>query len=127
MTLRDAKNFSRPRADVLTTPPTSEPVMLRTLKHHLKIENTDEDEYIDGLISTAREWIEEMTGLAMITQTWRMTMDRWPGWSDEWWDGMRELPVSELYGGNPSSRSIHFSVVRLISLCPAVRPRLAAA
>jgi len=47
----------------------------------LVIERTEvhpEDTYISGLITAAREWIEEYTGRALITQTWDMYLPDWP-------------------------------------------------
>jgi uncharacterized phiE125 gp8 family phage protein len=54
-------------------------------------------------VATARAYIEEMNNLAIITQTWRLALDRWPSGREKWWDGVRQGSRSELYG--PSSYS----------------------
>lgn len=67
------------RALKLVTPPAVEPVAVANdLKTHLRIDHTDEDTYLAGLISAARTVFEDLTGRALITQTWRLTLDAWP-------------------------------------------------
>lgn len=60
--------------------PVAEPVDLMSLKLHLRIEpdETDEDEYLEELIKTAREQVENYTGRAIITQTWDYYIPGWP-------------------------------------------------
>jgi uncharacterized phiE125 gp8 family phage protein len=60
------------------TGPASEPVTLTEAKAHLRVDLTDDDATIARSIAAAREWVETATGRALITQTWRMTMDAWP-------------------------------------------------
>jgi uncharacterized phiE125 gp8 family phage protein len=62
----------------LKTGPTVEPVTLEDAKTHLRVDNTDEDDLIEGLIQTAREYCETFTGRAFITQTWYWKADRFP-------------------------------------------------
>ncbi|HHI82152.1 MAG TPA: hypothetical protein ENJ99_03285, partial [Rhizobiales bacterium] len=54
---------------ILLTPPAIEPVSLVEAKAHLKVEVSDDDSLIDGLITTARQHIERQTGKALIDQT----------------------------------------------------------
>ena len=65
---------------LLYTPPTGEPVSLESLKLHLRIELdvTDEDEYLEGLIVSAREEVEHITRRAIMTQTWDYYLEDWP-------------------------------------------------
>ncbi len=60
--------------------PTLEPVSLEDLKLHLRIELDvlDEDEYLEGLIKTAREHVEDITRRQIITATWDYYLDGWP-------------------------------------------------
>jgi uncharacterized phiE125 gp8 family phage protein len=58
--------------------PTTEPVTLATLKHHLRIDDTSEDASLSSLITTSRLQIEAALSLALITQTWSWRFDRWP-------------------------------------------------
>jgi hypothetical protein len=57
--------------------PDDEPVVLSELKQQLRTysSNTDEDGYITNLGIAAREWAESYTGRALMTQTWRLTID----------------------------------------------------
>ena len=65
---------------VLITPPTLEPISLEKLKLHLKIELDvlDEDEYLEGLIKSSREHVEDITRRAIISQTWDYYLQNWP-------------------------------------------------
>lgn len=60
------------------TAPAEEPLTLADAKDHLRVTHTDEDMLIAALIATARESAEARTGRALVTQTWRHTLDTWP-------------------------------------------------
>jgi len=57
--------------DALTvaSPPAVEPVTLSDAKLNLKVDGTEEDALIGGLITAAREYAERVTGRKLITQT----------------------------------------------------------
>jgi len=59
----------------MVTPPAAEPVTLAEAKTHLRVTAADEDTLIDSLIPTARQWAEDFTRRALITQTWDYTLD----------------------------------------------------
>jgi uncharacterized phiE125 gp8 family phage protein len=81
----------------LVTAPALEPVTLAEIKEHARIDGSDEDAYLTLLITAARELVERWTGRCIITQTWKLTLDDWPaGGADEWWDGVREGPITML-------------------------------
>lgn len=61
-----------------TAAPAVEPVSLTEAKSHLRVDISDDDDYISGLIKSAREYIEGATRQALITQTWRLSLDAWP-------------------------------------------------
>lgn len=63
---------------VLSEPPLSEPISLTELKAHLRIDHASEDDLLNALIRTAREYLEQRTALALITQSWRLCLDSWP-------------------------------------------------
>lgn len=99
MSLRPAKNMYDPRGHVIVTEPAIEPVSASDFRDHLRYTAADmTDDEADGWISSARAMIEEYTGLALITQSWRMVMDRWPAAQEPWWDGVREGSIAELRG-----------------------------
>lgn len=60
--------------------PASEPVTLAEARIacDLWADESAHDDHLTILIAAARRLIEERTGLALITQTWRLTLDRFP-------------------------------------------------
>lgn len=85
-------------AYTLVTPPALEPVTLAEAKAQARIDGDVDDAMITSLITAAREHVELVTGRCLITQTWRLALDEWPRQSrrDEWWDGVREGPITLL-------------------------------
>ncbi len=63
---------------VVATPPTVEPITLDEAKLHLRVTDTNDDAYIEGLIVTARQYLEKIENRAFLTQTLRMTLDSFP-------------------------------------------------
>lgn len=62
--------------DLITiTAPTDEPVTTAEAKDHLRVTHTDDDAYIDALISTARQYVEGRTGIRLMTQTVELRAD----------------------------------------------------
>lgn len=98
MSLRAAVPLYQQRGLVLTSAPASEPVTASELRTHLRTDSTElPDAEANALITDARTEIENMTGLAFITQSWRLALDRWPAGGEAWWDGVREMSITELY------------------------------
>lgn len=64
---------------VLVTGPTVEPVTLAEAKLHCRVEHSDDDSLITGLITTARVYVEQRCWISLCTQTWRKYLDEWPG------------------------------------------------
>lgn len=71
----------------LVEPPSVEPVSVAEAKVQAVIEHDEHDEMVSLLIMAARQEAEQITGRALITQTWRQTGDsnggavelrRWP-------------------------------------------------
>lgn len=71
----------------LVTGPTAEPVPLGVARAHCKIDGSDDDAVLTTYILAARTYVERITGRALMTQTWRMTVDEFPEYS-------LELPLS---------------------------------
>ena len=84
----------------IQTGPNKLPVDVNMAKLHLRLEDDDEgdDALVVDALESAREQCEKFTGRALITQTWELFMDRWPlsSTQGEWWDGVREGPVTWL-------------------------------
>lgn len=62
----------------LIAPAAAEPLTLAEAKAHLRLDGDDEDALLTSLIRTAREHLERMSGLALVSQGWRLYLDRWP-------------------------------------------------
>lgn len=63
---------------VLVTPPASLPVTLAEAKLHLRVDGTEEDTLITGLIQAAVSHLDGWTGIlgrALVEQTWRQDFD----------------------------------------------------
>jgi len=65
-------------SSILLTPPAAEPVTLADAKAWLRVEHDDDDDVIAALIAGARSHVEAQTRRALITQSWRLVLDRWP-------------------------------------------------
>jgi len=62
----------------LVTAPTAEPVSLADVKLHLRVDTTAEDDLIDGLVVSARDYAESFTRRAFPQQTWDLKSDGFP-------------------------------------------------
>lgn len=62
-------------ATTLVTAPTEHPVSLSDLKEHLRIDGSDSDSELAGILGEAISYVESMTGRKLITQTWKLVMD----------------------------------------------------
>lgn len=61
----------------ITTEPATEPITLVEAKAHLRVDFSDEDDYIDTLIVSARRYCEAYCNRVFITQTWRQNLSEW--------------------------------------------------
>jgi uncharacterized phiE125 gp8 family phage protein len=57
--------------------PGAEPITLAQAKGQTRVETSDEDPNIASLIATARAYVEETTGRALLTQTWTWQHVNW--------------------------------------------------
>jgi hypothetical protein len=58
--------------------PASGALSLARVKEHLRVTGTDEDSLIAGYLWAAIHYIQDATGRALLTSTWRQTLDRFP-------------------------------------------------
>ena len=63
---------------ILTGPPAAEPVTLADAKAWLRLDGDHEDELVASLWLPPAQQVERLTGLALIDQTWRLSLDAWP-------------------------------------------------
>jgi len=68
------------RSLVRSVQPAAEPVTLSEAKAQCRVDISDDDAYLTALITCAREYLEEMLDLSMITQTWQARYDVFPLW-----------------------------------------------
>ena len=102
MSLRNPVQLTNARGSVIVTQPAIEPVTAAEFKSQVRDDALTDAEAL-AWVTTARAYIEEMNNFAIITQTWRLALDRWPSGREKWWDGVRQGSRTELYG--PSSFS----------------------
>jgi uncharacterized phiE125 gp8 family phage protein len=62
--------------------PVIEPVSLAEAKLHLRVDGDADDELISSLVIVAREHVEDMTGRALLTQTWDYCLQAFPADKD---------------------------------------------
>jgi len=62
--------------------PATEPVSTAEAKTHLRVTYTEDDALIAALITAARQWVEEQTYRALVSQTWDLTLDEFPTGDD---------------------------------------------
>ena len=62
----------------LITPAAALAVSLSEAKAHLRIDSSDEDTLITSMITAATETCEQITGRAIMPQTWALTLDEFP-------------------------------------------------
>lgn len=60
---------------IRTIEPEAEPVTLAEAKEFLRLAGASEDDLLSGLLKAAREDVERATGLALIDQAWRLSVD----------------------------------------------------
>lgn len=62
--------------------PAVEPVSLADLKSHRRIGHALDDDLLAALIKAARQYVETATQRALVTQTWQLLLDEFPGVDD---------------------------------------------
>lgn len=99
MAFRSPKKYYQFRGNRITSAPAVEPVTLSEVKDQLRIDATEtvDDTFLTQAIIDARQEIEDVTGLALITQSWLMTLDGWPSARDVWWNGTRQGAISDMH------------------------------
>jgi len=95
-------------ASILLTAPAVEPLSHDDAKAFLRVEHDAEDDFIAALVAAARLQVEAQTRRALIAQTWRLILDRWPD------DGrlpvrpgpLRDLVAARVYDVNNVAHAI---------------------
>lgn len=63
---------------VVVNPPAAEPVSLARVRAHLQQDLTDDDDEIGVLLTAARQRIEQETNRALVSQSLKLVLDRFP-------------------------------------------------
>lgn len=63
---------------VITDGPTSEPITVTELKEFGRIDGSDEDDFLESVITTVREATENYLGRSLIRQRIKLMLDYWP-------------------------------------------------
>lgn len=102
---------------VVVTSATGEPLTLEDVKSQLRLElgQTDEDEFLQDLITAARQHIENITGRKLMPQTWRVYFDAWPSGKKNYdsfeipYPPLRSIPSTGLVYTDSTGGSTTFS------------------
>jgi len=86
-------------AQTLVAAPGVEPITVIEAKSHLRVDISDDDGIIGDYITAARLHVEDLTSKKLITQTWKLILDRFP------WGRTIELP----FGPVQSVTSVKFT------------------
>lgn len=96
MALRSSVRYSQYRGHERIAGPQTPVITTAELADQLRVDPSDP---LLGLYAeAATDTVEQVTGRALITQTWRLTLDHWPTGGEPWWDGVRQGAISELHG-----------------------------
>lgn len=88
----------------LVTGPIAEPVTLAEVKLWARIDVAADDDLITALITAARRLLEQQYGRALLTQTWTLSLDEFPGGSGWYWSWLDGRPSR--YQGTDYSRPV---------------------
>jgi len=100
----------------LVSDPAGEPVTLAEVKAWLKIDGSDDDALLVSLIAAGRESAEKYLRRALITQTWKLTVDLpYSNWGRNLPEGTYDLPVNALCGDLPQEIDLPYPPLQSIS------------
>lgn len=73
------------------TAPSTNPVTLAEAKAHIRLDSSDSDTEITAFIGAATEFAEQVTGRALMAQTWELSLDDFPTYFE-----LTRLPVASI-------------------------------
>lgn len=82
----------RPQYSIVTAPAT-EPITYAQAAEHLRVDSTDDQDYIEALIPVAREFVDSVTGRSSIQAEWLLTADSWESLSPDKWHCNPSIPL----------------------------------
>lgn len=103
----------------LITAPTIEPVTLEEIKEHCRIDGAEDDNLLTSLITVARQEAEKITRRQLITATWELRLDHFPGGCFIGSGNTNQLSYSKkLIPGRGDSQTIYLPMPPLQSVTP---------
>jgi len=101
----------------LVTAPQAEPVTLNEFKEYARLDGgNSEDATLTELLVAARQEAEKYLNRALITQTWKLTLDLESSSADAYLgDGVFDLPITALYGALPSAIDLPYAPAQSIT------------
>jgi len=63
----------------LVTAPAAEPVSMAEAKLHMGVSITEDNVYITSLLLAAKDQVEDICSIRLVNQTWKWTLDAFPG------------------------------------------------
>ncbi|MDB5596767.1 MAG: phage gp6-like head-tail connector family protein [Hyphomicrobiales bacterium] len=76
---------------ILMTGPVAEPLSLDEARAWLRLDTHAEDDLVTSLVRAARSAIEQATRRALMAQSWRLRLDRWPP------NGIVNVPLAPVF------------------------------
>lgn len=70
-----------PLRPILVTPAAASPITLADLKDQVRVDHSDEDDFLQGLIDAATSYLDGYAGIlgrCLVTQTWAQSFDGFP-------------------------------------------------
>lgn len=109
---------------VLVNGPAIEPVGLDAMKSYLRVTDDSEDALVAAMISAARATVEAITGLALISQQWRVSIDAWPlaDLLRPLLRPLRQIDSARLVAADGTATELEAADFRLEPGCDAIRP-----
>lgn len=102
MALRDPIRLTQNTGHRITSAPAEFPIDLIYMRSLLRDPPVDDNAFIEQTIEEASYLFEAITGINCVDQSWQMVLDTWPGLDTDWWDGVVQMPVTELNRGRLS-------------------------
>lgn len=103
MALRQRTVYNQYRGNVQTSAAGALAVSVAELETWLKIPSGDETANLTIILNAAISQIERYLGCCLITQSFQLSLDRWPMQQVSWWDGVQDGAISELESSGKAS------------------------
>ncbi|VVE73233.1 hypothetical protein PPN31119_04538 [Pandoraea pnomenusa] len=99
---------------VTIEPPEAEPLNLDEAKAHLRVDDDDENELIEGAIVAARELLEHELNRPLLAQTCRVAIDEFPSGRILLWNDVTALVEVGYVDADGQQQALDLSSVRLL-------------